>query len=243
LQRCFAYIGTNNNFMVAGMDPINLVLLAIAAVVVWRLWSVLGTRTGFEKPPIVLQPAPEKANENQRPQAPLDGEILAPENKPPVWQGHAAEGSAVAQGLESIEARSPGFSVSSFLRGASAAYEMVLEAFASGNKKALKPLLASDIFASFSGAIDERVAQGRSMKFQFVAVKSTELKRAHLSGNLAQIEMAIVAEMISATLDKDGTVLEGDDKAIRTITDTWTFERDVTSRDPNWKLVATEDNE
>jgi predicted lipid-binding transport protein (Tim44 family) len=222
------------------MDSLNLILLAIAAVVVWRLWSVLGTRTGFEKPPIVLQPAPEKPKTGV--DEPRQGEILDPENKPPVWQGHAVEGSELAKGLEEIAARSAGFTVSSFIRGANAAYEMVLEAFAKGDKPALRPLLSKELLDSFAGAIDARNAKGQSMLFQFVGVKSAELKRAALLGSKAQVEVAFVSEMISATTDKAGEPVDGDSKAIRTVTDLWTFERDVGSRDPNWKLIATDDD-
>jgi predicted lipid-binding transport protein (Tim44 family) len=223
------------------MDTLNLILLAIAAVVVWRLWSVLGTRTGFEKPPIVLQPSPDKSKPASEAEI-KHGDVLEPENRPPVWQGHAAEGSALAKGLEDIAARSPGFTVSSFTRGANAAYEMVLEAFAKGDKAALKPLLSKELLDSFASAIDARTASGQSMAFQFVGVKSAEVKRAALSGNKAQVEVAFTSEMISATLDTSGEPVEGDDKSIRTITDLWTFERDVTSRDPNWKLIATDDD-
>jgi predicted lipid-binding transport protein (Tim44 family) len=223
------------------MDSLNILLLAVAAFVVWRLWSVLGTRTGLEKPPIVFQPTSEKTKQADAAKN-LEPEVLEPENRPPVWQGHAEEGSPLAQGLEAIAQRMPDFTVSSFTRGATYAYEMVLEAFAAADKKSLKPLLAADIWASFSSAIDDRLAKGHSMKFQFVGVKSSSLKRAALNGNRAQIEMTFVSDMISATVDKSETVVDGDDKAIRTITDTWTFEREVTSRDPNWKLIATDDN-
>ncbi len=227
--------------MLSAMDPLNVILLAVAAIVVWRLWSVLGTRTGLEKPPLTMQPKPDipKAdNKNE----PIDGEILPPEGKKPVWAGHAKEGSDVAAGLTAIAVRSPDFTVPSFVRGATAAYEMVLEAFAKGDKAALKTLLSKELLENFAGEIDKRAAQGRSMKFQFVGVKSTELKRAALIGNKAQVELDFVSEMISATLDKAGAVVDGDEKSIRTVTDLWTFERDVTSRDPNWKLVATDDD-
>jgi predicted lipid-binding transport protein (Tim44 family) len=224
------------------MDALNILLLAGAAFVAWRLWSVLGTRNGFEKPPLVFQPKTEKQNTQNQPPA-EEAEVLPPEGKPPVWQGHAPEGSPLALGLEQLAARMPDFTVSSFSRGASAAYEMVLEAYAAGDKKALKTLLATEIWTSFSSAIDDRVAKGQTMKFQFVGVKSSELKRAALNGNKAHIEMTFVSDMISATLDKNESVVDGDDKAIRTITDSWTFERDVTSRDPNWKLIATDDND
>ena len=228
--------------MNSAFDSLNLILLVIAAVVAWRLWSVLGTRTGTEKPPIVLTPTtpPPRADNSN---APVEGEILPPEPQKPVWTGYAPEGSALALGLEAIAAKSQGFSVKSFLAGASAAYEMVLEAFAKGDKQALKTLLSKELLDSFNAEIDKRNAQGHSMKFQFVGVKSAELKRAAMNGNKAQIEVAFASDMISATMDKSAAVVEGDDQAIRTVSDLWTFERDVTSRDPNWKLIATDDNE
>jgi predicted lipid-binding transport protein (Tim44 family) len=227
--------------MSSAMDPLNLILLAVAAIVVWRLWAVLGTRTGLEKPPIVLAPVPEKTGpkpvEDVR-----EGEVLEPENRDPVWKGFATEGSDAAKGLEAIAQRSAGFTAGSFVRGATAAYEMVLEAYAKGDKQALKPLLSKELLDSFVSAIDARAAKGEAMSFQFVGVKTAEIARAMLNGNKAQVEVAFASEMISATKDKTGAVLEGDEKSIRTIEDRWTFERDVTSRDPNWKLIATEDN-
>jgi predicted lipid-binding transport protein (Tim44 family) len=234
------------NCMNSAFDPINMVLLIIAAIVAWRLWSVLGTRTGLEKPPIILTPTavPPKADNTNAPNnVPLDGEILPPEQQKPVWSGYAADGSPLALGLEAIAAKSQGFTTASFLRGASAAYEMVLEAFAKGDRQALKPLLSKELLDSFSAEIDKRNTLGHRMKFQFVGVKTAELKRAALNGTKAQIEMGFVSEMISATMDKSAAVVDGDDLAIRTVTDLWTFERDVMARDPNWKLIATDDNE
>jgi predicted lipid-binding transport protein (Tim44 family) len=222
------------------MESLNLILLVIAAVVAWYLWSLLGTRTGFEKPPIVLQPTPEKT----KPQD-LDvreGEVLEPEARPPVWQGYAKEGSDVAQGLETIAKRSPQFTVTSFVQGAKTAYELVLEAYAKGDKPALKPLLSKELLDSFAAAIDTRSANGETMTFRFVGVKQADIRRALLQGNKALIDVAFVAEMISATVGKTGETLDGDAKAIRTVTDLWTFERDVTARDPNWKLIATDDD-
>lgn len=228
--------------MNSAFDPLNMILLVIAAIVAWRLWSVLGTRTGLEKPPIILTPttSPPKAENTN---TPIDGEILPPEPQKPVWAGYAAENSPLALGLEAIAAKSQGFTAKSFIAGASAAYEMVLEAFAKGDKQTLKPLLSKELLDSFVAEIDKRNAQGQSMKFQFVGVKSADMKRAALNGNKAQIEIGFVSEMISATMDKSASVVDGDDVAIRSVSDLWTFERDVTSRDPNWKLIATDDNE
>jgi predicted lipid-binding transport protein (Tim44 family) len=195
----------------------------------------------LEKPPIVLRPVPDQS----KPSVPDLKQDNAPaETKPefPVWQGHAEAGSTLAQGLEAIAAKTTGFTVPSFISGASVAYEMVLEAYAAGNKPALKNLLSKELFDSFASAIDARNAKGHSMKFQFVGVKAAKITQAALNGNKAQVEVDFNSEMISATLDKSAGVVDGDDKSIRTVTDLWTFERDVTSRDPNWKLIATDDN-
>jgi predicted lipid-binding transport protein (Tim44 family) len=223
------------------IDPLNLVLLIVAAIVAWRLWGVLGTRTGLEKPPIVLQPAPDRPKAATA-DVTLEGEILEPDNKKPVWFGYAEEGSELAKGLDAIAARTSGFTASSFIRGANAAYEMVLEAYAKGDKPNLKPLLSKELYDSFASAIDARKADGHSATFQFVGVKSATFKRAAVTGNKAQVDVDFAAEMISATLDKAGALVDGDEKSIRTVTDLWTFEREVTSKDPNWKLVATDDN-
>jgi predicted lipid-binding transport protein (Tim44 family) len=228
--------------MSPGLDPLNILLLAVAAIVAWRLWSVLGTRTGLEKPPIVLQPAPEKPKSKEV-ETPVLGFPADAETSKPVWHGVAPEGSDLARGLEAILGKSKDFTVASFLQGATGAYEMVLEAFAAPDKATLKNLLSKELLENFSSAIDARNAQGHSMKFQFVGVKSAELKRAAVVGNKAQIDVGFTSNMISATQDKSGSLVDGDEKSIRTVTDLWTFERDVTSRDPNWKLVATDDNE
>ncbi len=228
--------------MNTALDPLNIILLVVAAIVAWRLWSVLGTRTGLEKPPIVLTPT-RPSMPDEAAAAPIEGDVLPPEAQKPVWSGYAAEGSELALGLLAIAAKSQGFTVSSFIRGAGSAYEMVLEAFAKGDKPTLKSLLSKELLDSFAAEIDKRNALGHSMKFQFVGVKSATVKRATLIGNKAQLEVAFVSEMISATLDKSAAVVDGNDQSIRTVTDLWTFERDVTARDPNWKLIATDDND
>ncbi len=227
--------------MFSVMDPLNLVLLIVVAIVAWRLWGVLGTRTGLEKPPIVFTPTMEKPKSTS-PEPALQGEVLEPEDKKPIWFGHATEGSEVANGLDAIANKTAGFTASSFVRGSNAAYEMILEAYAKSDKAALKPLLSKELYDSFAAAIDARKSEGQTMTFQFVGVKSAVIKRAALVATKAQIEVDFAAEMISATMDKSGAVVDGDAKTIRTVTDLWTFERDVTSKDPNWKLIATDDN-
>jgi predicted lipid-binding transport protein (Tim44 family) len=233
-------------------DPLNILLLAIALVVFWRLKSVLGTRTGTEKPP--LDPFGSKRGELQKDRESQDGVLRFPQTTPtpapeqderepaePVWTGFAEAGSELAAALEQIAEKDPQFTPRSFVEGAKMAYEMIVDGFAKGDKAALKNLLSKDVFDGFARAIDERQAMGQRVDSRFVGIDKATMQSASLiGGKKANITMAFVSELITATYDKAGEVVEGDPKEIREVTDVWTFERDVTSRNPNWKLVATQ---
>ena len=231
----------------------NILLLAVALVVFWRLKSVLGTRTGTEKPP--LDPFESKRSEAQKGREASDTVVRFPQNahrlptpadserEPPVpvWTGYAEPGSALAAALEQIAEADPSFAPRSFVEGAKMAYEMIIDGFAKGDKAALKNLLSKEVFEGFARAIDERQAQGHRVESRFVGIDKATIQSASLTaGKKATITMAFMSEMITATYDKAGDVIDGDPKEIREVTDVWTFERDVTSRNPNWKLVATE---
>lgn len=236
-------------------DPLNLLLLAVALIVFWRLKSVLGARTGNERPPVdpmgparkdeppVLKPEPEgkvlrfpQSDEaHQKPPA-ADEEPV-----PPVWTGYAEAGTELAAGLDRLAAADRGFTPKSFIEGAKIAYEMVIDAFARGDRDALKNLLSRDVLEGFSRAIDDREQAGNRVESRFVGINSARITAAGLSANRASVTLQFVSELISATYDKSGGVIEGDPKQIREITDVWTFERDVTSKNPNWKLAATQD--
>jgi predicted lipid-binding transport protein (Tim44 family) len=134
----------------------------------------------------------------------------------------------------------PSFSPRGFVEGANLAYEMTIEAFAKGDKPALKNLLSKEVFDGFSRVIDDRASQGQRVESRFVGIDKTTIQQASLVGRKASVTVEFVSDLISATYDKAGQVIDGDPKEIRQVTDVWTFERDVGSRDPNWKLVATE---
>jgi predicted lipid-binding transport protein (Tim44 family) len=220
------------------LDPLNIILLAAAAFVVWRLFGVLGQRTGnegtgfdpFAKP----SPAPVKDSDS-RPDTRSDPAQAAK----PVWEGVTQEGTDLARSLEDIAKSDPSFNVPQFLGGAKLAYEMILEAYAKGDKPTLKPLLAREVMDEFSAAIDDRMAAGHTAFLQFVGVKNASVEHAALVGKRAQVTVAFLSEMISATVDRNGETVDGDQKGIRDIADRWTFERDVSSRDPNWRLIDT----
>lgn len=237
-------------------DPLNLLILAIAVVIFFRLRSVLGRRTGNERPPFDPFAARRRNNgENGkagRPEEASGNVITLPrdrsnEAKPqdaepaaPVWTGYAEEGSGLAKGLERIAAADRDFSPATFMAGAKVAYEMVVTAFAQGDKPTLKNLLSREVYDGFAGAIDNREKAGEKLDSRFVGINQAELVSADLSGRKAVVTVKFVSELISATTNRAGEVIDGDPKQIREITDVWTFERDTGSRDPNWKLVATE---
>ena len=135
-------------------------------------------------------------------------------------------------GLAAVRARDPNFDVGPFLGGAKGAYEMVVRAFAAGDRDTLKNLLAPPVMASFETALAEREARGSTETVEFLHPPRADLERADLQGEMARITVRFLAEFRSRTKGPEG---EGVDD--RRTAELWTFERDVTSRDPNWTLV------
>jgi predicted lipid-binding transport protein (Tim44 family) len=229
-------------------DPLNIFVLAVAIIVFWRLTSVLGRRTGNERPPVDPFAAREKLEkkladgavpERRRQAEPAANLAASASPQAPVWEGFAAKGSAAARGLEKIASADRSFDPAAFLEGAKTAYEMIVTSFATGDKTALKPLLSREVFEGFSRAIDARRQSGETLETSFVGIGGAEITSADLAGRRASITVRFSSEQISCRKNKSGDIIEGDPKKIREITDIWTFERDVSSKDPNWTLVAT----
>jgi predicted lipid-binding transport protein (Tim44 family) len=223
-------------------DPLNLLILAIAVVILFKLRSVLGRRTGHERPPVDFGLPKRAENGSGREMAPPIGREPAaslPEAAEPVWTGYADRGTPLAENLERIATADPRFTPRSFLEGAKLAYEMIVSAFAQGDKPSLKNLLSKDVYEGFAGAIDSREKSGERMQSRFVGIDKADIVSAELIGRRALITVKFISQLISATLNRAGEVIDGDPKQIREVTDVWTFERDVSSRDPNWRLVAT----
>jgi predicted lipid-binding transport protein (Tim44 family) len=232
-------------------DIPTLIAIGIAVVVLWRLRSVLGTRTGNERSPF------QRAQQNptQKP----DGKVAAlgrpaPEPTPVVPAGDTdrralkleaeidqlSHGDGhVATGLKDIADADPSFSPKEFLEGAKAAYEMIVTGFATGDRKTLKSLLDKDVYDGFESAIAAREAAGKSVSFTFVGLPKIEIAHAELDKRDARIAVAFTAEVVQATKDKDGAIVDGNATDVQTIADEWTFARNPKSRDPNWRLVAT----
>ena len=237
-----------------GSFDISTVVFAILAIfVIWKLRSVLGTRTGNERPPVnpFARRTPSEpgtaATAERGTVIPLPGaaeRASAAGRKGPEaaerWKGFAEPGSPVSAGLDAVGAADPGFDPSAFMNGAKAAYEMIIMAFAKGDRQALQPLLAKDVFEGFASAIDARNARGDSVETTFVGIDKSTIEDARMRGQTAQISVRFNTKLITLTRNRAGETIEGSPETVSDVDDLWTFARDLTSRDPNWTLVATE---
>ena len=229
------------------VDIYTIIFLALAVFIFLRLRSVLGQRTGSERPPYdraarnVVQRTQDNNNAVPMPGAVIDQAPLAPsaDVRPPTagralpsrarrWRGprrHCRAGLLV---------RSPAF----HLRRPRA-YEMIVLAFANGDRRALKDLLSSEVYESFEAVIKDREKHEQKTETRFVSIDKAELVGAEARDRAAQLTVRFVSQMISVTRDKTGTIVDGNPDKVADITDVWTFARDTSSRDPNWKLVGT----
>ncbi len=226
-------------------DVYSIIFLIIAVVIFMRLGSVLGRRTGNEPSPYetrVKTPPAGARNDNVVALPPRERGAAAPGDATELetLTRHAAPGTPLHDGLVAISKASPDFEPEHFLTGAKAAYEMIVSAFAQGDRATLKNLLAPDVYDGFVDAIAAREKKERKAELTFVGIEEAKIVGAELDGHSARLSLRFLAELITCVRDKDGNVVEGDATEVQTIRDAWTFARDVTSRDPNWKLVATE---
>lgn len=193
------------------------IFAALAAVVLFQLYTVLGRRVGRQ---------PEDAAEAERPRP--AGDIEARRSEEPAE-------AVPLTGVAAIQARDPAFEVGRFLAGARAAYEMIARAFAEGDRFALKSLVSPSVYQTFDTAISAREADGRSETVEFLHPPRADLESADMSGNLARARVRFLAEMRSRSKGPEGEAVED-----RRTAEIWTFERAVDSRDPNWALARVE---
>jgi len=229
-------------------DIWTIIFLAVAVLIFVKLRTVLGQRTGRERPPYDPYSARDAVrgatNDNVVTLPGRGGDsVQAPVDAPEPaerWKDIAEAGSAVAAGLDAIANEDKTFDVKHFVTGARAAYEMIVLAYAEGDRRSLKNLLSRDVYEGFEAAIRERENKGETVETRFVAINKSDVTGAELRGRTAQITVRFVSQLISVTRDKSANVIEGNPEKVTDVTDVWTFARDLASRDPNWKLVATE---
>ncbi len=210
-----------------------LVLAGIAIFLILRLRSVLGTREGFEKPPVPQQPA---ASKSRRDFEVIDG---GPDRD---ITDHVPEDSEIAQTLAAMKRVEPSFSVSEFLQGARGAYELIVTGFERGNLNEIQPFLSEEVFETFVSVVAAREDKGLTIEAEFIGVREMGLVDARFDkdSNRAEITVRLVGELTSVVRDADGAVVEGSPNTIKRQKDSWTFARVMGSDDPNWLLVATD---
>ncbi len=231
-------------------DIYTLLFLVLAVVIFLRLRSVLGRRTGNER-----QPYDPYSSQNGTPSSGRDNVVPMPgqeghQGTPPYQEeerdpeerveGFAPAGSELSKGLIEIARNDLSFDPKHFISGAKQAYELILTAFGEGNRNSLKPLLNKDVYEGFASAIAQREEEGKIVDSSFVGIDKADLIEAEVKNKTARITIKFVSQLITAIRNRSGEVIEGDPKAIHEVTDIWTFAREITSSDPNWKLVATQ---
>lgn len=209
-----------------------LVLAGIAIFLILRLRNVLGTREGYEKPPVTL-PDSKKRSRN-------DFEVIEGGPDRDITD-NVPSGSESASALAAMKGADPAFNVAEFLKGARGAYEMILMAFQRGDLATLKPFVAPEVYDAFAQVITQREAEGIKVEATFVGINDLALKEAEFDRTTREAEISVRfgGEFTEVVRDRAGTIIEGNATAIKRQRDVWTFARTMGSDDPNWILVAT----
>ena len=210
-----------------------LVLAGIAVFLILRLKSVLGTREGFEKPPLPRQPEPHSSTRR-------DFEVIEGGPDHDIVD-HVEAGSDAADALARMKRAEPSFGVGEFLGGARGAYEMILMGFERGDLAEIRPFLADDVYETFAEVVEAREEQGLTIEAEFIGVREMSLVGATFDETTAMAEITVkyIGELTSAVRDSSGEIIEGSPTQVKRQKDVWTYARRMGVDDPNWQLVAT----
>ena len=211
-----------------------LVLAGIAVFLILRLKNVLGTRSGFEKPPVQM-PSPDSVRRTHR-----DFEVIEGGGDSDITD-YVEDGSISAKALGAMKMAESGFNVGDFVEGAKGAYEMILMEFEKGNMDTIRPFLAEDVSRAFDEVINARVERGLSVEASFIGLRDLSIENATFdrTSKTAEVVVKFVSELTSVVKDAGGEVIEGSPGEIKRQKDVWTFSRVMGSGNPNWQLVAT----
>lgn len=206
---------------------------ALALFLIYRLGAVLGRRGDDHRE----GPSPfDKADDKS---ASTPDNVVAIPGRGGPQATNTGSMDPLEAGLTQIKAAARGFREKEFLEGARSAFEMIVEAFASGNGKTLKAILDGAVYENFAAAIRTREKAGQTLESTLVGIEKSEIIAAEMQGRDAIVTVKFITEQINVTRDADETVVEGDASHVATVTDIWTFKRNTRSSDPNWVLVAT----
>lgn len=206
----------------------------LTGYMIFRLWSILGKRDGFEGPPSTQDQGKKADNVIPMPMRPLKERISTDEdNSTPEIS------SVVENGLKKLQAADPSFHLDPFISGAVRAFEMIVEAYAKGDKTTLKPLLSTAVYKSFVNDLKDREEAGQTVETKIIKIKDPEVLDIEIKGKQEQITLKFTSEQITITKDTKGQILDNPAHLSLTMNDIWTFSRTIGSKNPNWVLVAT----
>ena len=213
-----------------------IVILALVALFIGlRLYAVLGERTGHEQP--ILKPAD--------PAARLDQPVHAAPREAAKNNdsGDLAYLPMAGPGVRALLSADPTFDVGRFLEGAGGAYRMILESFWKGDLDAIKPHVAPHVFETFAGAVEQRGKDGHTLDNRLVALEQPIITEAAVDNGAAVVTVRFEADIAAVTRNAEGEVVAGSMSDAVQTRDRWTFRRDIQSRDPNWILIETDEEE
>ena len=205
------------------MDPLLLILAVVAAFILFRLFSVLGTRTGHEQ-------THDVEAMQRRSQEPEIATQVPSETAP---------ATPVSTNARVLRDADPEFDEGEFLSGARGAYEMIVEAFAAGDIRSIRQYLSDSVYEAFKTAVAGRESAGQTTDLKFVGIDHAAIVNSTVEGGAMTAVTEFSSNQVRVTRDKDGEVVDGDPNRIELVKDRWTFSRKVRSNDPNWILVAT----
>ncbi len=230
-----------------GIQFIDIILFAmIAAFLILRLRNVLGRRDGHEGG--YTDPFRDRSADDDSVESGDGNVVQLPDAKKTDKVKFAEETTAeeetwpdseVGAGVTQIRLVDPGFNPKDFLTGASAAFEMILNAYASGDKDTLENLLSPEVYGNFARAIDDRDENGHVMEDTLVGIRAADIVEAYMDDGSACVTVKFVTEQVNVTRDDQGHVIDGNPNQVADVIDFWTFAREARSSNPNWALVAT----
>lgn len=205
-----------------------LILGCIAAAIAYKFYSMLGEDRGIAREDMAVQPKFNTEQTKDNNQSDLDR-----------TQDKALVPAALQSTYDQIVSSNPDFFIGSFLQGANIAFEMIVKAYTTGDTATLRSLTNEQTYQEFTAAIDERAVQQHRLMTTIIKIEPLTIEDLRFDNSLVDIKIRYVSEQTNILYDESNNIIEGSPNQSEQITDTWTYQRDIQSRDPNWRLIDT----
>lgn len=213
-----------------------IILVLVAGFILLRLRSILGESRGIDFP---RRPPQEKPQKKESPIVQLEKTLKPkPKEEADSYLAKLTDGP-ITEALKKIKEKDAQFSSAEFIEGARRAFEMVFDAFAKEDNNTLKMLLSDALYSDFAGELEARRKKENRQETTLVSILTADITHAELSQNMARIGVKFTSEQVTVVRNAQGEIISGDPSQLGHIEDEWVFERDVTSKSPNWKIIET----